>query len=55
MCSLAEFEPTKFYICTNLQKSTLLESKYFLVGMELLGNAQNIREMDFRDLPQIWK
>ena len=55
MCSFAEFNRSKLDICTNLQKSTAVESKSILVGMELLSNAHHIREMDFRDLPQIWK
>ena len=41
--------------CTNLQKKHCCGEQIFLVGMELLNNTHHIRQMDFADLPQIWK
>ena len=55
MCSFAEYNRSKLDICTNLQKSTAVEAKSFLVVMEFLNNTHHIREMDVGDLPQIWK
>ena len=55
MCSFAEFNRPKLDICINLQKRHCNGEQTFLVVMELLNNAHHIREMDLRDLPQIWK
>ena len=55
MCSFAENNLAKVDICTNLQKKHRIGKQIFLATMELINNAQHIREMDFRDLPQIWK
>ena len=55
MCSFAEFNRPKLDICTNLQKKYCIGEPIFLLVMELLNYAYHIREMDFRDLPQIWK
>ena len=55
MRSFAEFNRPKLDICTNLQKKHCIGEQIFLVVMELLNNAQHIREMDFEDFSQIWK
>ena len=55
MCSFAEVNRPKLDNCTNLQKKHCSREQIFLVGMEFLSNAQQIREMDFTYLPQIWK
>ena len=55
MCSFAEFYRSKLDVCTNLQKKHCIGEQIFLLVMELLNYARHIREMDFRDLPQIWK
>ena len=55
MCSFAEFNRPKLDICTNLQKKHRIGEQIFLAGMELVSNAHHIRQMDFGDLPQIWK
>ena len=55
MCSFADFNRTKLYISSNLQKKHCIGEQIFLVVMELLNNAHHIRQMDFRDLPQIWR
>ena len=54
-CSFADFNRPKLDFCTNLQKKHCIGEKSFLVVMEFLNNAHHMREMDFRDLPQIWK
>ena len=55
MCSLAELNRPKLDICTNLQKRHCNGEQNILVEMELLNNSHHIRELDFGDLPQIWK
>ena len=55
MSPFADFNRTKLENCTNLQKKHCLAKEIFLVVMELLNNAHHIRQMDFRDLSQIWK
>ena len=55
MCSFAEFNRSKLDICTNLQKKHCIGEQILIVELELLNSAYHIREMDFRDLPQIWK
>ena len=55
MCSFAVINRPKLDNWTNLQKKHCIGEQIFLVVMELLSNAHHIREMDFRDLPQIWK
>ena len=55
MCSFAEFNRPKLDICTNLQKKRCIGEQIFLLVLELLDNAHHIRNVDFRDLPQIWK
>ena len=55
MCSFAEFNRPKLDICTNLQNKQCIGEQLFLAGMELLRNAHHIRQMDFGELPQIWK
>ena len=54
-CPFADFYRTKLDICTNLQKKLCIVVQTFLLVMQLLNNAHHIREMDFRDLPLIWK
>ena len=53
MCTFAENNLAKVDICTNLQKKHRIGKQIFLARMELHNNAQHIRQMDFRDLPQI--
>ena len=55
MCPFADFNRPKLDICTNLHKKHCSGEQLILVGMELLCNARQIREMDFRYLPPIWK
>ena len=55
MCAFAEFNRSKLDICTSLQKKHCIGEQIFLVVMEFPTNAHHIREMDLRDLPQIWK
>ena len=55
MCSFAEFNRSKLDICTNLQKKHCIGEQIFLLVLELLDNAHHIRDVDFRDLPHIWK
>ena len=55
MCPLADFNRPKLDICTNLQKKHCSGEQTFLVGMELLNNTHHIRQIDFWDLPKIWK
>ena len=55
MCSFAEYNLAKVEICTNLQKNHRIGKQTFLVVMELLSNAHHMRQIDFGDLPQIWK
>ena len=55
MCSFVDFNRPKLDICTNLQKKHCIEEQIFLQVMELQSNARNIRQMDFSDLPMIWK
>ena len=45
----------KLDLCTNSQQKHCIGEQIFLVVIELLNNAHHIREMDFGDLPQIWK
>ena len=54
MCSFAEFNRSKLDICSNLQKKHCIGERILLVVLELLNCAHHIREMEFRDLPQIW-
>ena len=55
MSSFAEFNRSKLDICTNLQKKHCIGEQIFSVVMELQNNAHHIRQMDFGELPQIWK
>ena len=55
LCPFADFNRPKLDLCTNSQQNPCIGEQIFLVVMELLNNAHHIREMDFRDLPQIWK
>ena len=55
MCPFPDFNRPRLDICTNLQKKHCIGEQIFLLVMELLNYADHIREMDFRDLPQIWK
>ena len=55
MCSFAEFNRPKLDICTNLQKKHRIGKKIFLLLMDLLNNAHHILQMEFRDMPEIWK
>ena len=55
MCPFADFNRSKLGLCTNLQQKHCIGEQIFLVVMELLNNAHHIREMDYGDLPQIWK
>ena len=54
-CSFADFNRPKLDFCTNLQKKHCVGENTFLEVMELLHNAQHIRKMVCRDLPEIWK
>ena len=54
-CPFADFKGLKLDLCTNLQRKHCIGEQIFLVVMELLDNSHHICEMDFRDLPQIWK
>ena len=55
MCSFAEFKLSKLPICANLQKKDCIVEQILFGVLELQNSAHHIREMDFRDLPQIWK
>ena len=55
MCSFAEFNRSKWDICTNLQKKHCTGEQILLMVLELLNSVHHIRKMDFSDLPQIWK
>ena len=55
MYSFAEFNRPKLDNCTNLQKKHRIRKQNFLLVVEILNKAHQIREMDFRHLPQIWK
>ena len=55
MCSFPEFIRSKLDICTNLQKKHCIGEQIFLLVLELLDNFHHIRNVDFRDLPHIWK
>ena len=55
MRPFVDFNRPKLDLCTNLQQKHCIGEQIFLVVMELLNNAHHIREMDFGDLPQIWK
>ena len=55
MCSFAEFNRSKLHICTNLLKKHCIGEQIFFVVLELLDNAHHIRNVDFWDLPHIWK
>ena len=55
ICSFAEFNQSKLDICTNLQKKHCIGEQNLLVEMELHNNAHHIRQVDLRDLQQIWK
>ena len=55
MCPFPDFNRPKLDIFTNLQKKHCIGEQIFLLVMELLNNAYHIREMEFRDLPMIWK
>ena len=55
MCSFAEYKLSEVDICANLQKKHCSGEQIFLVGMELLNNTHHIHQMDFGDLPKIWK
>ena len=54
MCSFAEFNRLKLDICTNLQKKHCIGEQILILLLDLLNSTYHIREMDFRDLPQIW-
>ena len=55
MCQFPDFNRPKLDICTNLQKKHCIREQIFLLVMELLDNAHHMRNVDFRDLPHIWK
>ena len=55
MCPFADFNRPKLDLCTDLQQKRCIGEHISLVVMELLNNADHIRQMDFGDLPQIWK
>ena len=54
-CPFADFNRPKLDLCTNSQQKHCIGEHIFLVVMELRNNAHHIREMDFGDLPPIWK
>ena len=54
-CPFADFNRPKLDLCTNSQQKHCIGEQIFLVVMELRNNAHHIREMDFGDLPPIWK
>ena len=47
MGSFADFNRTKLYISSNLQKNHCIGEQICLVGMEHQNNAHHIRKMDF--------
>ena len=53
-CPFTDFNRPKLDLHQFIEKRCIGE-QIFLVTMELLNNAHHIRQMDFRDLPQIWK
>ena len=55
MCSFAEFNRSKLDSCANLQKKHCIVEQILFGVLDLLNSAHHIREMDFRDLPQIRK
>ena len=55
LCPFADFNRPKLELCINLQQNPCIGEQIFLVVMELLNNAHHICEMDFGDLPPIWK
>ena len=55
MCSFADFNRPKLDLCTNLQQKHCVGEQTFLVVMEQRNNAHHIRELEFGNLPQIWK
>ena len=55
MCSFVELNQSKLDICTNLQKKHCIGEQILLMVLELLNITHHICQMDFRDLPQIWK
>ena len=55
MCPFADFNRPTLDFSTNLQKKHSIGEQIILVGMEFLNNAHHIRQMEFADLPQIWK
>ena len=55
MCTFADFNRPKLDIFTNLQQKHCIAEQIFLVVMKLLNNSHHISEMEFGDLPQIWK
>ena len=55
MCPFADFNRPKLDLCTNSQQKHCIGEHIFLVVMEIRNNAHHIREMDFGDLPSIWK
>ena len=55
MCPFADFNRPKVDRSTNFQEKQCMGEQIFLVVVELLNNAHHISEMDFGDLPQIWK
>ena len=55
MCRIADFNRSKLDIFNNLQQKHCIGEQICLVEMELLTNGHHISEMEFEDLPQIWK
>ena len=51
----ADFHRPKLDLCTNFQKKHRGGGQNILVEIELLGNANDISEMDFGVLPYLWK
>ena len=54
-CLFADFNRPKLDISPNLQRNHCIGEQIFLVVMELLDNSHHMHQMDFGDLPQIWK
>ena len=55
MCTFADFNRSKLDIFTNFQQKHYIGEHIFLVVMELLNNAHHIPQMEFGDIPKIWK
>ena len=55
MCPFDDFNRPKLDIWNNLQKKHCIVEQIFFGVLELLDNAHHIRNVDFRDLPPIWK